>query len=91
MSIYSGKTQLSYHLQSHLHHTEGIKPILDMNLSNLGVDLLKKVYDDHPEYFTQREMREFQVTEYKVELAIISKDEYLQLKTAIDSLRSARR
>jgi hypothetical protein len=89
MSVYLGRTILTHYEQ--IRFAGDVSHILDINLSRLGVDILKKIYIDHPEYFYQRENLTSGSTEYNVEFAVISRDEYAYLEHEIYMFRNKKR
>lgn len=77
MKEYGTYTEISYMTQESLRGN--IEKIFDMALGKMGERLLSQVYRDLPECFTQDNMNDRMATRYKVDLVVMSKEEFHRL------------
>jgi hypothetical protein len=59
-----------------------------MTLQRMGSSLLQKVYKDLPQCFTQENDRNIEATRYKVELAIMDKEEHNRILRELQYYRA---
>jgi len=86
MKVYRASTQISYFTQSHFNGRLG--DIFNHSLQAMGSSLLTQIYEDLPQCFTQKNMNDRQMTEYKVEVVVMSTAEYERMARELQFLRN---
>ena len=79
MKFYTAQQSLSYHMQDQLRH--GLEGIFMQMLENIGSTIIKQVYADIPEAFSQVNKHNECQTEYRAELCVITREEARVLQT----------
>ncbi|HRZ18458.1 MAG TPA: hypothetical protein P5136_00135 [Methanofastidiosum sp.] len=71
--IYTASTRISYMTQTVV---PDLNMIFDHSLSKLGQEFMIKLYRERPELFSQENHGDAFYTDYKVDLAVLSLEEY---------------
>jgi hypothetical protein len=77
MKRYTSEQSLSYHVQNYA--SRDLNQIFDGMLTKIGGDLMKQIYNDLPELFSQKNFNDLGLTKYKAELYVITQEEALLL------------
>ena len=73
------KQELDSKIEEFAPPTDNLEEVFDQMLTKIGRDLMRQIYNDLPELFSQENLNDLRMTKYKAELYLVTKEEALLL------------